>query len=116
MATKTRIVRNMLPETVVFAALPGPTRKRTASPYCFRVTHRAADPLEPGCAMQWEVYGGRDIYQVDLERLPNGKLRWHCSCADAVYRGDDGRHACKHVKGLQAQGRKAAEAGEQAMG
>ena len=36
-----------------------------------------------------------------LERKPDGSHRWHCSCADAVYRGeDDPRHQCKHVRGL----------------
>ena len=116
MATKTRNVREMLPESVLFAAIPGPTRKRSRSSYCFRLTHRAADPAEPGCAMQWEVYGGRDIYQVDLERLPGGGLRWHCTCADAVYRGEDGRHACKHVRGLLEQGRRPAPEAEPVAG
>jgi hypothetical protein len=105
MATKTRIARNILPDSVLFAAIPGPTRKRTHSPYCFRLTHRAADPLEPGCAMQWEVLGGREIYQVSLERREDGSLRWHCTCPDAVYRGEQGPHVCKHVRGVQAMGR-----------
>jgi hypothetical protein len=53
----------------------------------------------------WDVMGGRDIYQVALERLPGGRLRWHCTCADSVYRGEGGPHMCKHVRGLQAMGR-----------
>ena len=32
-------------------------------------------------------------------------MRWHCSCADAVYRGESRAHQCKHVRGLQALGR-----------
>ncbi len=57
--------------------------------------------MESGCVMTWEVSGGRLPYQVALERTASGKLRWHCSCADAVYRGeDDPSHACKHVQGL----------------
>jgi hypothetical protein len=90
---------------VVFASLPGPTRKRTASPYCYRLTHRAAQSREPGCVMLWDVMGGRDIYQVALERETNGNLRWHCTCADAVYRGERRAEPCKHVRGLQTTGR-----------
>jgi hypothetical protein len=59
--------------------------------------------------MLWDVLGGREVYQVALERLPGGGMRWHCTCADAVYRGD-GQHQCKHVKGLVEQGRRPAEA------
>jgi hypothetical protein len=42
------------------AALPGPTRKRTPSPYCFRLVYRNADPDAVGCALQWDVLGGRE--------------------------------------------------------
>ncbi len=97
-------IRNILPNDVLFAALPGPTRKRTPSAYCYRVTHRG-DEVEAGCAMMWDVLGGREVYQVALERLPDGELRWHCTCADAAYRGD-GRHQCKHVRGLAEHGRR----------
>lgn len=82
-------------------ALPGPDRKRLLSEYMYRVTYRNTTPDEPGCVMTWEVYGGRVPYQVALERTAGGALRWHCSCADAVYRGeDDPMHQCKHVRGL----------------
>jgi hypothetical protein len=94
-----------LPPSVLFASLPGPSRKRTPSPYCYRLTYRNAAPAEEGCALLWEVYGGRDIYQITLERQRSGKLRWHCTCADAVYRGEDAPHTCKHVRGLLAQRR-----------
>jgi len=57
----------------------------------------------------WDVMGGRDIYQVVLERQPNGRMRYHCTCADAVYRGENRPHTCKHVKGLQTVGRQTAE-------
>ena len=81
--------------------LPGPDRKRTPSAYLFRVVYRAPDAAGPGCVMAWEVAGGRQPYQIALERLVNGRLVWHCSCADAVYRGeDDPKHRCKHVRGL----------------
>jgi hypothetical protein len=86
---------------VITLLLPGPDRKRTYSPYHFRVTYRNPEAAEPGCVMTWEVSGGRDVYQVSLERLAAGGHRWHCSCADAVYRGeDDPKHLCKHVRGL----------------
>lgn len=90
---------------VAFTSLPGPTRKRLPSPYCYRLTYRSSQPHEPGCVLLWDVYGGREEYQIALERETTGKLRWHCTCADAVYRGEDGPHTCKHVRGLQALGR-----------
>lgn len=90
---------------VAFTSLPGPTRKREPSPYCYRLTYRNPQPNEPGCVLMWDVYGGREEYQIALERETTGKLRWHCTCADAVYRGEDAPHTCKHVRGLQALGR-----------
>ena len=51
--------------------------------------------------MTWEVFGGRASYQVALEREWDGGLRWHCTCADAVYRD----RVCKHIRGLIALGR-----------
>jgi hypothetical protein len=103
----------------LFASLPGPTRKRTPSAYCYRLAYRNPEPAVPGCALLWEVFGGRSTYQIALEREPTGGLRWHCTCADAVYRGESGPHTCKHVRGLQALGRQrgapaAACAGEEA--
>jgi predicted nucleic acid-binding Zn finger protein len=49
----------------------------------------------------WEVLGGREGYQISLERTPDHDLVWHCTCPDAVYHADH-RHACgcKHVQGL----------------
>jgi hypothetical protein len=90
---------------VVFASLPGPSRKRTPSAYCYRLTYRTPDPAEPGCLLLWDVLGGRDVYQIALQRQQGGGLRWHCTCADAVYRGESRPHLCKHVRGLQALGR-----------
>ncbi len=82
--------------------LPGTDRKRTPAAYSYRVTYRSPTPRDAGCVMTWAVAGGRDPYQVALERTDAGRLRWHCSCADAVYRGeDDPKHACKHVDGLR---------------
>ena len=81
--------------------LPGPDRKRSLALYRYRVTYRNPTPAEPGCVMTWDVTGGRHPYQVALERTAGDRLRWHCSCADAVYRGeDDPAHVCKHVRGL----------------
>src|SRR5207248_1565965 len=79
-------------------------RKRTPSDYCYRLAYRNPRPDEPGCALLWEVVGGRLEYQIALERQPSGALRWHCTCADAVYRGEDAPHVCKHVRGLLALG------------
>ena len=89
------------PIAVTTTFLPGPDRKRTISPYHYRVTYRNPEPNEPGCVMTWDVLGGREPYQIALERLATGAGRWHCSCADAVYRGEDHPdHLCKHVRGL----------------
>jgi hypothetical protein len=89
----------------VFTTLPGPTRKRSLSPYGYRLIYRNLETAESGCALLWEVVGGREVYQIVLERDPAGALQWHCTCADAVYRGEDAPHRCKHVRGLQAVGR-----------
>ena len=91
---------------VVLADLPGPTRKRTPSPYRFILSFRSDDPKAIGCLCTWEVLGGRLEYQVALERDEAGMLRYHCTCADAVYRGTDRSHPCKHVRGLLAVGRR----------
>lgn len=91
--------------TMVFTALPGPSRKREPSAYCYRLTYRNPQPHHPGCVLVWDVHGGREPYQIALEREAAGKLRWHCTCADAVYRGENSPHTCKHVRGLQALGR-----------
>src|SRR5262245_30256714 len=111
MAPTLKKPRPILPPGIVFTTLPGPTRKRTPSPYCYRLTYTSPDPVGEGCALLWEVYGGRLTYQVALERQPSGRLRWHCTCADAVYRGENAPHVCKHVRGLREAGRKPAGAG-----
>jgi hypothetical protein len=81
--------------------IPGPDRKRNVAPYTYRVTYRAPDPRAVGCVAVWDVDGGRLPYQVALERTEAGELKWHCGCADAVYRGEKyDRYACKHVSGL----------------
>jgi hypothetical protein len=102
-----RTLQQLAPR-VIFATLPGPTRKREASPYCYRLTYRNPQPEEAGCVLLWEVLGGRDIYQIALEREESGNLRWHCTCADATYRGE-GEHLCKHVQGLISLGGKGEE-------
>src|SRR5262245_58316660 len=103
MSIKTKMKR-LLANEVAFAALPGPTRKRLPSPYCYHLTYRA-DAEAVGCVLLWDVLGGREVYQVALERLPSGELCWHCTCPDAIYRGDRVPHTCKHVRGLQGLGR-----------
>jgi hypothetical protein len=98
----------MLPHGVAFATIPGPTRRREPVPYCYRMTYENPQRFATGCLIQWDVMGGRDIYQVALERQENGRLRWHCTCADAVYRGEKRAGPCKHVRGLQTAGRQTA--------
>jgi hypothetical protein len=106
MAANTKL-SNLPAPSVLFALLPGPTRKREPSAYCYRLTYRNPLPGEPGCALLWEVSGGRLTYQIALEREETGRLRWHCTCADAVYRGETvENHRCKHVRGLIDLGRR----------
>jgi hypothetical protein len=71
------------------------------------LTYENPVPHEEGCALQWDVMGGREIYQVALERAADGRLHWHCTCADAVYRGEKRAKRCKHVEGLLHHGRQA---------
>jgi len=49
----------------------------------------------------WTVAGGRQAYQIALERDEKGNLRLHCTCADAIYRAEEAGRFCKHVRGLQ---------------
>lgn len=84
----------------MIARLPGPDRKRTPTEYHYVLTYRDPTAEATGSVMVWEVRGGRMPYQVALERIDRDQLRWHCSCADAIYRGEDVRHSCKHVRGL----------------
>ena len=105
MSSPAVLFNTYLTASAFWTPLPGPSRKRAVAPYLYRVTYCSPEPLDAGCAVTWEVRGGRMPYQVVLEREDNGSLRWHCTCADAVYRGEvEGRH-CKHVKGLLATGR-----------
>ena len=85
---------------VIAVPMRGPTRKQDEAEYRFRVTYRGTASQEPGCLMTWEVTGGRTPYQLALERTDSGDTRWHCTCADFVYRGDHPRYRCKHVGGL----------------
>lgn len=86
---------------LLILTLPGPDRRRSLAMYQYRVIYRNPKPDETGCVMTWDVSGGRLPYQISLERTTDGGLMWHCSCADAVYRGeDDPAHLCKHVRGL----------------
>ena len=86
---------------MLLAVLPGPSRKRESSLYWYRITYRNPSQDEPGCLMSWSVSGGRESYQIDLERADDGDLHWHCTCADAVYRSEViPNHLCKHVRGL----------------
>jgi hypothetical protein len=102
-------VQRFVASTVVYTALPGPSRQRTPRAYRYRLTYRNPEPAATGCALLWEVEGGRLSYQIALEREETGRLRWHCTCADAVYRGEDTRHLCKHIRGLQGFGRTTVE-------
>jgi hypothetical protein len=108
--TTTKKKNPTLATNVVYTLLPGPTRKRTESPYRYRLIYRNGASCEAGCLLLWEVAGGRTSYQVALERQDNGRLAWHCTCADAIYRGSFTRHLCKHIQGLKALGRREAPA------
>jgi hypothetical protein len=89
------------PFALITLVLPGPDRKRSPAAYHYRVTYRNPEPGEPGCVMTWDVVGGRDVYQVALERAADDFHRWHCTCEDAVYRHENqNTHFCKHVTGL----------------
>jgi hypothetical protein len=92
--------------------LPGPDRKRTASPYSYRLTYRNPDSQADGCVMVWEVQGGRAAYQIAVERHGADRLRVHCTCADAIYRGENEGHVCKHVTGFLRVGRRLQEQAE----
>ena len=100
----TKQPRTRLRPNVVYTLLPGPTRRRVASPYRYRLIYRSQEPAVPGCLLLWDVDGGRMNYQIALERQENGLLVYHCTCADAVYRGADRPHQCKHVKGAPRPG------------
>jgi len=105
---RTKRLHTRLTPNVLYTLLPGPTRQRVPSPYRYRLFYRNAVRSGPGCVLLWEVDGGRMNYQIALERQDNDQLAYHCTCADAVYRGADRPHQCKHVQGLLAQGRRAA--------
>jgi hypothetical protein len=94
-----------LPANIFHALLPGPSRRRTRAPYRYRLIYRTQEPGEPGCALLWEVEGGRMSYQIAVEREETGGLRYHCTCPDAVYRGENAPHVCKHVRALVTQRR-----------
>jgi hypothetical protein len=90
------------PFTLITLILPGSDRKRSPAPYYYRTIYRNPDPTEVGCVVTWEIFGGREDYQISLERTESRDLVWHCSCPDAVYRDEKVKgHRCKHVQGLQ---------------
>jgi hypothetical protein len=68
--------------------------------YVYRMIYRNPNPRAAGCVMTWEVIGGRQAYQIAIERDSAGRLYFHCTCADAVFRGESQDHRCKHVRGL----------------
>lgn len=84
----------------VVVLLPGSDRKRTATPYHYRLTYRNSRRDAAGCLMMWEVCGGRASYQLALERDEAGRSRWHCTCADAIFRAENEGRLCKHIRGL----------------
>jgi hypothetical protein len=97
--------QNGLPPAIELAALlPGPNRKRAHSPYVYRLRYCNPNPEAAGCVMTWEVQGGRLPYQIAIEREANGRLRCHCTCADAVFRAEAEGRCCKHILGFLAWG------------
>lgn len=105
--TNKKKLRTTLATSVVYTLLPGATRKRAETPYRYRLIYRNPNPRESGCLLLWEVAGGRTSYQVALEKHANGRSEWHCTCADAIYRGSFTNHLCKHILGVKALGRRA---------
>ncbi len=70
--------------------------------YSYRLVYRQPDWDAAGCLMLWRVTGGREDYQVSLERDDRHGLHWHCTCADHIYRGErTANHICKHVRVLK---------------
>jgi hypothetical protein len=92
------------PPVVLATLLPSPGRKRSHSPYVYQLVYVNPNPEEAGCLMTWEVEGGRLVYQIAIERQANGRLRCHCTCADAVFRAEAEGRYCKHVRGFLAWG------------
>jgi hypothetical protein len=95
---------------ILSARLPGPDRKRSETPYCYRLTHRDLETAGPVCVFLWVVSGGRQEYQIALERDESGNLRLHCTCADAIYRAENEGRFCKHIRGLLTFGQEGAQA------
>jgi len=94
-------MNGVLSPSVLVTVLPGPDRKRTRTCYRYKVVYRDTHPHEPGCVMVWEVTGGREPYQIALERQEHGRTKYHCTCADAAFRSETiAKHSCKHVRGL----------------
>jgi hypothetical protein len=89
---------------IMLTTLPGPDRKRSRKPYYYRLIYRHPEPDGVGCALLWEVLGGRLPYQLALERDADGNLRLHCTCADAIYRAEEEGRFCKHAHGLLESG------------
>jgi hypothetical protein len=86
------------------ARLPGPDRKRGEVDYRYDLTYRNPDPEAVGCVLTWEVRGGRLPYQIAVEREEAGRLRLHCTCADAIFRAELEGRFCKHVRGFLQTG------------
>lgn len=96
------MTENDTSRAVLIAMLPGPSRKRSETLYQYRLVYRTLQHDTQGCLLLWHVDGGRQSYQVALERDHQGGLLWHCTCADHVYRCETiAHHACKHIRGLR---------------
>jgi hypothetical protein len=104
MTTSPEYSEPSLPPFTLLARLPGPDRKRSETPYCYLLRHRDVQTAGPACVLLWEVTGGRQEYQIALERDEVGNLRLHCTCADAVYRAENEGRFCKHIRGLLSFG------------
>jgi hypothetical protein len=88
-------------KAVLITTLPGSSRDKAHCLYEYRLVYRQTDAEADGCLMLWQVVGGREPYQVALERDEWRQLVWHCTCPDTIYRRDQNpRHLCKHILGL----------------
>ncbi len=90
------------PRQTLLTLLPGVTRKRLPHVYQFRKTYTRTPACDTSCLATWDVLGGREVYQIASEQTSNGDVLWHCTCADATFRGKTRYYRCKHVSGLLA--------------
>ena len=74
-------------------------REAHAEPLWFRLTYRSRDPKADRLYAALGRIRRRSEYQIAVEREEGGCVRWHCTCADWVYRNEDfPDYQCKHIR------------------